>query len=61
MINKIDKERRFSMNAAPTRPSNKRQRQGAQEDPKENRTGHKAEYGQAHHYIRIHYKYLIRN
>jgi hypothetical protein len=23
------------MNAAPTRPSNKRQRQGAQEDPKE--------------------------
>jgi hypothetical protein len=35
MINKIDKERRHSMNAAPTRPSNKRQRQGAQEDPKE--------------------------
>jgi hypothetical protein len=35
MINKIDNERRRSMNAAPTRPSNKRQRQGAQEDPKE--------------------------
>jgi hypothetical protein len=35
MINKIDKEKRRSMNAAPTRPSNKRQLQGAQEDPKE--------------------------
>jgi hypothetical protein len=35
MIDKIDRERRHSMNAAPTRPSNKRQRQGAQEDPKE--------------------------
>jgi hypothetical protein len=35
MINKIDKERRRSMNAAPTRPSNKRQWQGAQEDPKQ--------------------------
>jgi hypothetical protein len=35
MINKIDKERRHSMNAAPIRPSNKRQRQGAQEDSKE--------------------------
>jgi hypothetical protein len=35
MITKIDQERRHSMNAAPTRPSNKRQRQGAQEDPKE--------------------------
>jgi hypothetical protein len=34
MINKIDKERRRSTNAAPTRPSNKRQWQGAQEDPK---------------------------
>jgi hypothetical protein len=28
-MNKIDKERRRSMNAAPTRPSNKRQWQGA--------------------------------
>jgi hypothetical protein len=35
MTNKIDKERRHSMNTAPTRPTNKRQRQGAQEDPKE--------------------------
>jgi hypothetical protein len=35
MINKIDKERRRSMNAAPTRPSNKRKRQEAQKDPKE--------------------------
>jgi hypothetical protein len=35
MINKIDKEMRRSMNAAPTRHSNKRQRQGAQENPKE--------------------------
>jgi hypothetical protein len=40
-------ERRRSMNAAPTRPSNKRHRQGAQEDPKKNRTGHKVEHGQA--------------
>jgi hypothetical protein len=35
MINKKDKERRRSMNAAPTRPSNKRQWQGTQEDPKQ--------------------------
>jgi hypothetical protein len=35
MINKIIKERRRSMNAAPIRPSNKSQRQGAQEDPKQ--------------------------
>jgi hypothetical protein len=35
MINKIDKERRRSMNAAPTRPSNKNHRQGAQADPKQ--------------------------
>jgi hypothetical protein len=34
MINKIIKERRCSMNTAPTRPSNKSQWQGAQEDPK---------------------------
>jgi hypothetical protein len=40
MINKIGKERRHSMNAAPTRPSNKRQRQGAQEDPKEKQDRH---------------------
>jgi hypothetical protein len=35
MINKINKERRRSMNAAPTRPSNKSQCQGAQVDPKQ--------------------------
>jgi hypothetical protein len=35
MINKIIKERRRSMNAAPIRPSNKSQWQGAQEDPKQ--------------------------
>jgi hypothetical protein len=35
MINKINKERRRSMNVTPTRPSNKSQWQGAQEDPKQ--------------------------
>jgi hypothetical protein len=35
MKNKINKERRRSMNAAPTRPSIKSQWQGAQEDPKQ--------------------------
>jgi hypothetical protein len=35
MLNKINKERRRSMNATPTRPSNKSQWQGAQEDPKQ--------------------------
>jgi hypothetical protein len=35
MINKIIKERRRSMNAAPTRPTNKSQWQGAQEDHKQ--------------------------
>jgi hypothetical protein len=35
MINKIIKEKRRSMNTAPTRPSNKGQWQGAQEDPKQ--------------------------
>jgi hypothetical protein len=56
MINKIIKERLRSMNAAPTRPSNKSQWQGAQEDPKQkhkNRKGHKAEHGQANHYLKI--------
>jgi hypothetical protein len=37
MINKINKERRRSMNTTPTRPSNKNQLQGAQTDPKQNR------------------------
>jgi hypothetical protein len=35
MINKINKERRRSMNATPKRSSNKSQWQGAQEDPKQ--------------------------
>jgi hypothetical protein len=35
MINKINKERQRSMNATPTRPSNKNQWQGAQADPKQ--------------------------
>jgi hypothetical protein len=33
MINKINKERRRSMNTTPTRPSNKNQWQGAMADP----------------------------
>jgi hypothetical protein len=33
MTNNINKERRRSMNATPTRPSNKTQWQGAQADP----------------------------
>jgi hypothetical protein len=35
MINKINKERRRSMNATPIRPSNKNQWQGAKADPKQ--------------------------
>jgi hypothetical protein len=35
MINKIIKEGRRSINAAPTQPRNKSHRQGAQEDPKQ--------------------------
>jgi hypothetical protein len=42
MINKINKERRLSMNATPTRPSNKNQWQGVQNDPK-HRAGQKAQ------------------
>jgi hypothetical protein len=49
MINKINKERRRSMNSTPTRPSNKSQWQGAQETANKKRTGHKAEHGQANH------------
>jgi hypothetical protein len=47
MINKIDKERRHSMNVAPIRP---------RRTPKKNRTGHKAEQGQAksHLYLNMH-------
>jgi hypothetical protein len=60
MINKIIKERRRSMNAAPTRPSNKSQWQGVQEDPNKNRKGHKAEHGQANHHPRTNNKKRIR-
>jgi hypothetical protein len=35
VINKINKERRRSMNATPTRSRNKSQWQGAKEDPKQ--------------------------
>jgi hypothetical protein len=35
MINKINKERQYSMNTTPIRPSNKNQRQGVQADPKQ--------------------------
>jgi hypothetical protein len=35
MINKINKERRRSMNATPTQPINKNQWQGAKADPKQ--------------------------
>jgi hypothetical protein len=35
MINKINKERRRSMNTTPIRPSHKNQRQGVQADPKQ--------------------------
>jgi hypothetical protein len=35
MIKKINKQRRWSMNATPIRPSDKNQRQGAQADPKQ--------------------------
>jgi hypothetical protein len=53
MINKINKERQHSMNAAPTRASNKSQCKEPRRTPNKNRTGHKAEHGQANYYIRI--------
>jgi hypothetical protein len=49
MINKINKERRRSMNATPTRPSNKNQWQGAQGDPKQKQDRAKTEHGQVNH------------
>jgi hypothetical protein len=39
MIKNINKERRRSMNATPTRPSYKNHWQGGQEDPKQKRQG----------------------
>jgi hypothetical protein len=53
MVNKINKERRRSMNGTPTKPSNKDQRPGAQTDHKQNTKGHKAEHGQDNHLIII--------
>jgi hypothetical protein len=51
MTNKINKERRRTTNAAPTRPSNKSQRQGAQEDPqtKQGRAQGRARAGKPPH------------
>jgi hypothetical protein len=48
MINKINKERRRSMNATPTRLSNKTQWQRAQADPNK-KDRHKAEHGHVNH------------
>jgi hypothetical protein len=61
MINKIIKERRRSMNAAPIRPSNKASLKEPRRTPNKHRKGHKAEYEQANHYLRINNKKLIRN
>jgi hypothetical protein len=50
---KQDRQGKAAFNErSPNPTSNKCQRQGAQEDPKEKQD--KAEYGQANHYIRIH-------
>jgi hypothetical protein len=49
MINKINKERRRSMNATPIGSSNKNQWQGAQADPKQNQGRAKTEHGQVNH------------
>jgi hypothetical protein len=53
MINKIDKERRRSMNAAPPDQATSASGKEPRRTPNKNRTGHKAEHGQANHYIRI--------
>jgi hypothetical protein len=49
MVNKINKERRRSMNATPTRPNKKDRWQGAHDDPKhkQNRVQGKARIGQS--------------
>jgi hypothetical protein len=52
MINKIIKERRRSMNAAPTVPVTRASGKEPRRTPNKNREGHKAEYGQANHYLR---------
>jgi hypothetical protein len=49
MMQKINKERRRSVIATPTRTSNKNKWQGAQENLNKKRTWHKAENGQDNH------------
>jgi hypothetical protein len=51
MVTKIIKERWRSMNATTTRPSNKDQWPGAQEDHKQRQDRAKAEHGQDNHLI----------
>jgi hypothetical protein len=48
MINKINKERRRSMNATSTRSGNKSQWQGAREDPKQKQVRAKGTIKQKH-------------
>jgi hypothetical protein len=50
MINNINKERRRSMNAAPTDPITRASGKESRRIPNKNRTGHKAEHEQADHY-----------
>jgi hypothetical protein len=50
MINKINKERRRSLNATPTRPSNNEKRPGAQEDPRQKQDMAQAEHEQDNHF-----------
>jgi hypothetical protein len=47
MINKIIKERRRSMNAAPPDPVTRASGREPRRTPNKNREGHKAEHGQA--------------
>jgi hypothetical protein len=47
------------MNATLTRPSNKYQRQGAQEDPNKNKTGYKVEHGQYNRFNKLYITAII--
>jgi hypothetical protein len=49
MINKINKEKRRSINATPIRPINKNQWQGAQADPEQKQDWDKTKHGQVNH------------
>jgi hypothetical protein len=51
MVNKINQEWWPSINATPTRPSNKDRDQEPKSTPNKNRTGHKAEREQDNHLI----------